>query len=201
MPIAGELILASQSRIRLEMLRAAGLTVCAVASGVDEAAVKAAYRSAGEGAEAAALELARVKSRSVVDRVSSSLVVSADQILDCEGQWFDKPRDRSDAAGQLRRLAGRTHRLVTGASLLRDGRETWSYCDVATLSMVALDDSTIGRYLDAVGEAAFDSVGAYQIEGRGIGLFDCITGDYFAILGLPLVPLIAALRSQGLTIP
>ena len=201
MPVASELILASQSRVRLGMLRAAGMAVRAVGSGVDEAAVKAACRAAGEDAEAAALELARAKSRSIAGRVPSSLVIGADQILDCDGQWFDKPRDRFDAADQLRRLGGRTHRLVTSANMLRDGREVWSCCDTATLSMVALNDPAIGRYLDAVGEAAFDSVGAYQIEGRGIGLFDRIEGDYFAILGLPLVPLIAALRSQGLTIP
>ena len=195
-----ELVLASRSRARLEILRAAGLTVRAVAADVDEERIRDACRAGGEGAEAAALALARAKARKVADG-AAALVVGADQILDCRGAWFGKPRDRADAAGQLRRLSGRTHRLVTGVSLMGWGREVWHHCDIATMSMVALEEGAIARYLDAAGDAALESVGAYQIEGPGIGLFDRVEGDYFAILGLPLVPLIGALRRRGLTIP
>ena len=153
------------------------------------------------GAEAAAVALARAKARTVAAGGAAALVVGADQILDCEGMWFGKPQDRADAAGQLRRLSGRTHRLVTGVSLMGRESEVWHHCDIATMSMVALDEGAIARYLDAAGEAALESVGAYQVEGRGIGLFDRVEGDYFAILGLPLVPLVGALRRHGLTIP
>lgn len=196
-----ELVLASRSRARLEILRAAGLAVRAVAADVDEEAIRDACRADGEGAEAAALALARAKARKVAAVGAAALVVGADQILDCRGAWFGKPRDRADAAGQLRRLSGRAHRLVTGVSLMGREGEVWHHCDIATMSMVALDEGAIARYLDAAGDAALESVGAYQIEGRGIGLFDRVEGDYFAILGLPLVPLIGALRRRGLTIP
>lgn len=195
-----ELVLASRSRVRLEILRAAGLAVRAVAADVDEEGIRDACRAGGEGAEAAALALALAKARKVAEG-APALVVGADQILDCRGAWFGKPRDRADAADQLRALSGRTHRLVTGVSLMGREGEVWHHCDVATMSMVALDEGAIARYLDAAGDAALESVGAYQIEGRGIGLFDRLEGDYFAILGLPLVPLIGALRRRGLTIP
>ena len=196
-----ELVLASRSRVRLAILRAAGLAVRAVAADVDEGKIRAAYRAGRESAEAAATALARAKARMVAAGGAAALVVGADQILDCEGVWFGKPRDRADAADQLRRLSGRTHRLVTGVSLMGRGHEIWHHCDIATMSMVALDERAIARYLDAAGEAALESVGAYQVEGRGIGLFDRVEGDYFAILGLPLVPLVGALRRHGLTIP
>lgn len=198
--VVSELVLASRSRARLEILRAAGLAVRAVAADVDEERIRDACRAGGEGAEAAALALARAKARKVADG-APALVIGADQILDCRGAWFGKPRDRADAAGQLRRLSGRTHRLVTGVSLMGREGEVWHHCDIATMSMVALDEDAIARYLDAAGDAALESVGAYQIEGPGIGLFDRVEGDYFAILGLPLVPLIGALRRRGLTIP
>lgn len=195
-----ELVLASRSRVRLAILRAAGLAVHAVAADVDEGKIRAACRVGAEGPEAAAVALARAKARTVAAR-HAALVVGADQILDCDGVWFGKPRDRADAADQLRRLSGRTHRLVTGVSLMGRGHEIWHHCDIATMSMVALDEGAIARYLDAAGESALESVGAYQVEGRGIGLFDRVEGDYFAILGLPLVPLVGALRRHGLTIP
>jgi len=196
-----ELVLASRSRARLAILRAAGLPVRAVAADVDEESIRAACRAGGEGAEATALALARAKARKVAAGGTSALVVGADQILDCEGVWFGKPRDRVDAADQLRRLCGRTHRLVTGISLMGQAHEIWHHCEIATMSMVALDEGAVARYLDAAGEAALESVGAYQVEGPGIGLFDRVEGDYFSILGLPLVPLVGALRRHGLTIP
>lgn len=195
-----ELVLASRSRVRLAILRAVGLAVRAVAADVDEGKIRAACRAGAEDAEAAAVALARAKARTVAAS-GAALVVGADQILDCEGVWFGKPRDRADAADQLRRLSGRTHRLVTGVSLMGRGHEIWHHCDIATMSMVTLDEGAIARYLEAAGESALESVGAYQVEGRGIGLFDRVEGDYFAILGLPLVPLVGALRRHGLTIP
>ena len=177
------------------------MVVRVVPPNVDEAVIKAACRTAGDSSKQTALTLARAKSHDVVGIAPTSVVIGADQILDLDGVWLDKPRDRVDAADQLRRLANRTHRLVTGVSLVQQDRETWNYCDIATLSMMALDEATIERYLDAIGDAAYESVGAYQIERQGIGLFERIDGDFFTILGLPLLPLIGALRAHGLLIP
>ncbi len=194
-------MLASRSAIRLELLRNAGLGVRAVRPQVDEAAIKARCRDAGASAEQASVSLALAKSRDVSSVEPNALVVGADQILDFEGDWLDKPRDRADAEEQLRRLSDRTHRLVTGICLVRSDEEVWRYCEAATLSMVALDESAIDRYLNSIGANAYDSVGAYQIEKRGIGLFKNISGDHFSILGLPLVPLIRVLRTYGFSIP
>ena len=195
------LILASRSAIRLEILRNAGLEVRAVQPQVDEASIKARCREAGDSTEQASVSLALAKSRNVSSDEPSALVVGADQILDFEGDWLDKPRDRADAKDQLRRLAGHTHRLVTGICLVRSDEEMWRYSETADLSMVALDDATIDRYLDAISDNAYTSVGAYQIESRGIGLFRHISGDHFSILGLPLSPLIHVLRTHGFSIP
>ena len=196
-----KLVLASQSVIRLELLRNAGLEVRAVRSQVDEADIKVRCRDAGESTERASVSLALAKSRDVSSDEPSAFVVGADQILDFEGDWLDKPRDRADAEDQLRRLSDHTHRLVTGVCLVKSDEEVWRHCEVATLSMVALDEPAIDRYLDAIGANAYTSVGAYQIEGRGIRLFKYISGDHFSILGLPLVPLIHALRTRGFSIP
>ena len=195
------LILASQSAIRLELLRNAGLKVRAVQPQVDETAIKARCRDAGNSTEQASVLLALAKSRGVSSNEPNALVVGADQILDFEGDWLDKPRNRADAEDQLRRLSDHTHRLVTGICLVRSEEEVWRHSEAATLSMVALDEPAIDRYLDAVGDNAYDSVGAYQIERHGIGLFRYISGDHFSILGLPLLPLIHALRARGFSIP
>ena len=132
------------------------------------------------------------------DRRPDDLVIGADQILECDGIWFDKPADRAAAAETLKRLRGRTHRLVSAISVLGGGRGApWRHRGEARLTMRSFSDRFLARYLDAVGDEVTTSVGAYRLEGRGAQLFTRIEGDYFTVLGLPLLPLLAFLRGGG----
>ncbi|MDP1838561.1 MAG: Maf family protein, partial [Reyranella sp.] len=117
---------------------------------------------------------------------------------DCNGVWFDKPVDRAHAQAHLRALSGRTHRLATAAVVFRNGQRVWHHVEHARLTMRPLDDAFIARYLDAAGADAFASVGAYQLEGLGAHLFSHVDGDYFTILGLPLLPLLSFLAGHGI---
>jgi septum formation protein len=144
--------------------------------------------------EETAQALALAKANDVSPRWPGRLVLAADQMLDCEGDWFDKPADRAAAARQLVRLSGRTHRLISSAVLSRDGTIVWSATTMAELAVRPLSDAYIDDYLEAAGEGVLSSVGVYQIEGLGVQLFQSIRGDHFTILGLPLLPLLAFLR-------
>lgn len=197
-PGARSLVLASASRTRRSLLQNAGLEVVTDAAEIDEGAVKDEMRRHGAAVEAVALELATRKAQAVATRHPDALVIGADQMLDAGGSWFDKPTDRAAAARQLAALAGRTHRLVSATVVIEGGREIWRTADSATLHMRPLGPAFIERYLDQVGPAALGSVGAYQLEGRGAQLFTRIEGDYFTILGLPLLPLLAFLRQHGI---
>ena len=192
-----DIVLASRSSIRRELLERAGIPNRAIPANVDEDAIKATCRSQALDVQTTALQLARSKALDIAHAEPGALVVGADQILDLDGDWLGKPRDRADAADQLRRLGGRSHHLVTAVSLVSDDSELWRHCDVATLTMTPLDAPQIEYYLDTVGESVFDAVGAYHVEGRGIRLFDHIDGDFFSILGLPLLPLLGELRARG----
>ena len=194
---APEVVLASASRARLELLRRAGIDVRAEPARVDEAEVKAALRAENAEVTAAAETLAELKAQRVSRRAPGALVIGADQILECEGRWFDKPADRAGAAEHLRALSGKTHALVTAACVVRDGVRLWHHREAPRLTMRPLDESFIESYLDAAGPEALQTVGAYQLEGRGAQLFTKVTGDYFTILGLPLLPLLGFLREQG----
>jgi len=198
MTAAGKLVLASASRTRLALLQNAGLDVVADPADIDEAAVKADMRRQGAAAEAVAIELATRKAQTVAGRHPGSLVIGADQMLDAAGQWIDKPADRAGAARQLAGLAGRAHRLISAAVVVEAGREIWRTADAATLHMRHVSPTFIEHYLDRMGGAALSSVGAYQLEGLGAQLFTKIEGDYFTILGLPLLPLLAFLRTHGI---
>jgi septum formation protein len=194
------LVLASRSSIRRDLLARAGITCRTLPSNVNEDTIKTACREKAFDTQATALELARSKALDVAQLEPHSLVIGADQILDIDNDWLGKPKNREDAMGQLRRLSGRSHRLVTAVSLVRlvSGKaEIWRHCNIATLTMTRLDDRRIEHYLDDIGETAFEAVGAYHVEGRGIRLFDHIDGDFFSILGLPLVPLLRELRARG----
>ena len=192
-----DIVLASRSSIRRELLERAGIPSRAIPANVDEDAIKATCRSQALDVQTTALQLARSKALDIAHAEPGALVVGTDQILDLDGDWLGKPRDRADAADQLRRLGGRSHHLVTAISLVSDDSELWRHCDVATLTMTPLDVPQIEHYLDTVGESVFDAVGAYHVEGRGITLFDHIDGDFFSILGLPLLPLLGELRARG----
>ncbi|MBI3453034.1 MAG: Maf family protein [Rhodospirillales bacterium] len=130
-------------------------------------------------------------------RHPGALVIGADQMLDCNGVWFDKPVDRAHAAAQLAALSGKTHRLISVAVAVQNGTRLWHATDTAKLIMRPLSDEFIAVYLDTVGDAACASVGAYQLEGLGAQLFARVDGDYFTILGLPLWPLLGFLRAHG----
>ncbi len=141
--------------------------------------------------------LARAKAEAVSARHRGALVVGADQILECGDTWFDKPADEERAVAHLRTLRGRTHRLVSAVCVVRDGKRIWRHVETAQLTMWAFDDAFITRYLERAGPAVLECLGAYRLEGVGAQLFSDVQGDFFAILGLPLLPLLAFLRRNG----
>lgn len=190
------LILASASSARAALLNGAGLSFEKRPSDVSEDALKISMKS--QGAAAAALALAELKARHVSRQAPDCLVIGADQLLDCHGDWLDKARDKEDAAGQLRLLRGKDHHLATAVCVMQNETCLWSFVGSPRLKMRAFSDEFIARYLRDAGDQAFGCVGAYRLEGLGAQLFDEIEGDYFTILGLPLLPLLSFLRSRGI---
>ena len=195
---AAVLVLASASTSRAALLAGAGVPAMVIPAQIDEDAMKTSLRADGADAGVCAERLSELKARRVAADHPGALVLGADQLLECDGIWFDKPCDRAEAHAQLLRLRGRTHRLFTAACVVERGRRTWDHLAVPTLTMRDFSEVFAQSYLDQVGARAFESVGAYQIEGPGAQLFARICGDHFAIRGLPLVPLLAFLRARGL---
>lgn len=192
------LVLASASPARRALLKNAGLSFEVVPAAIDERAAERPLADAGAPPEDIAAALAMVKAASVSEARSDTLVIGADQVLNLDGERLTKPADMEAARHQLLRLSGKTHLLHSAVACARGGEIAWEHMETARLKMRKLTPAFIGRYLAAVGEDALKSVGAYQLEGRGIQLFEKVEGDYFAILGLPLLPLLAFLRSEGL---
>jgi septum formation protein len=193
------LVLASASAARARMLRDAGLSIDVDPPHVDEESVKTTLRAEDLKPRDQADALAELKALAV-SRRRADLVLGADQILVLEKDAFDKPRDRADAAAQLRLLRGRTHTLVTAAVIAREGVPVWRFVAEPELTMRHFSDEFLESYLDRVGDAALVSVGAYQLEGLGVQLFERTQGDWFAILGLPLLPVLAFLREHWATL-
>ncbi len=192
------LILASTSKTRARLLDSAGLSHIAEAPGLDEETMREAI--GGEKTldpHDVAEILARAKAEAVSDLAPGAAVIGGDQILAFEGQILSKPGTMAAARKQLLDLNGKTHQLHTAVAIAKDGEAVWAYTDVATLTMRKLSPEFIGHYLAAAGEAVLGSVGAYQIESLGIQLFEKIDGDFFSILGLPLLPLLDTLRREG----
>lgn len=195
MELTKKLTLASQSKIRAAVLSGAGLTFDVRVSGVDEDAVKGVNTGS---AEALAQALATAKARAVFDDgLRDGLIIGADQILECDGRLYDKPRDMDEARANLRSFSGQTHYLVGAVVLLENGETVWSHCGRVALTMRNFSAPFLDAYLAQAGEAILSSVGCYQLEGLGAHLFADIDGDYFSILGLPLLPLLGGLRAHG----
>ena len=190
------LILASQSRARQMLLANAGIEFEAAPAHIDERAIQDASGPASPSAIAA--RLAREKAMVVCARKPARYVVGADQTLALGERLFNKPDGRAQARVQLLALAGQSHELHSAIAVARDGRILFEHVEVARLTMRALRESEIATYLDAAGDAVTSSVGAYQLEGVGVHLFDRIEGDHFTILGLPLLPLLGFLRRERL---
>jgi len=191
------IILASASPFRRMMLENAGITVEAVPASIDERSVEQALDGTGSTPEDVAIVLAEAKALRVSEQRPGALVLGCDQTLSLAGELFHKPADMEAARRSLLALSGRTHQLNSAAVLARDGVALWRHCETASLTMRKLDPAFIGRHLARVGQKALGSVGAYQIEGEGIQLFEKIDGDHFTIVGLPLLALLKALRGMG----
>jgi septum formation protein len=194
---APRLILASASLSRRSLLAAAGLRFEAVPAQVDEAKVKRAAWADGMSAADTVLALADLKAALVAGCNPTALVIGADQILVCDGVWFDKPADQAAARAQFGALRGKAHTLATGVVCHHGGAQVWHHLAEPRLEMRQFSDEFLEAYLAGEGEAVTSTVGAYRLEGRGVHLFERVDGDHSAILGLPLLPLLGFLRQYG----
>lgn len=190
-------VLASASRARATLLAEAGLALRADPAGIDENALKSALRAKGAEAGRAALALAEAKALRVSVRHDGVLVIGADQMLVLDQRWFDKPESAAEAREHLLALRGQRHELVTAVCVARDGAVLWRQVERPSLVMRNFSDTFLDAYLATVGDDVLTTVGAYRLEGRGVQLMARIDGDYFSILGLPLLPLLDFLRGQG----
>lgn len=191
---APRLILASISPSRKAMLTGAGVRFEALPPLVDEAALKSGFSGPPE---ALASALAQAKAQAISAQHPDALVIGGDQLLVCGGWIFDKPRDLAEAASHLRRLSGQTHELVTAVCLVQGGELVWPHVGSAHLSMRGFSEAFLQAYLAAEGDEILHCVGAYRLEGLGAQLFTRVEGDYFTVLGLPLLALLGALRARG----
>jgi septum formation protein len=189
------IVLASQSASRKAMLAAAGVEFVACPADLDERAIEARLGDAGPAA--AALALAEAKALAVSEDKPAQLVLGSDSLVEVEGKRFDKPASREEAARHLRLFSGRAMRLHSAAALARDGAVLWRCGALASLQAIEMSDSFIDAYLDAEWPAVAGCVGVFRIEGRGAQLFERIEGDHFTVLGMPLLPVLGALRKLG----
>ncbi len=191
-------VLASRSAARAALLRGAGVPFVQAEAVVDEAGVREALRGEEVSVEDAAVVLAELKAELVSGRVGEGAVVlGADQILDLDGEWLKKPAGRAEARAQLLKLRGRRHRLVSAAVAFRNGARVWHHVGAAEVWVRPFGEEFLDAYLEEAGEAVLGSVGAYHLEGLGAQLMGRVEGDFFTVLGLPLLPVLQFLRDQG----
>ncbi len=193
------LILASKSKARLSMLELAGIQVEALASNVDEDALRDGLRAEGVTARNLADALAEAKAVRMSGRIGQAMVLGADQILALEdGTMLDKPSDPAEAKLHLQKLSGKKHKLFSAAVIAEQGSPVWRHVDIATLTMRSLSYSFIDEYVASEWDNIRYCVGCYEIEGRGVQLFSNIVGSQFTIMGLPILHLLDYLRIRGL---
>ena len=195
--MAKGIVLASSSIHRRELLKNAGIDFTVDPCALDERAIEAPLLHSGVSPEDLAAILAEAKATDVSDRHPGEIVIGADQTLSLGDQVFHKPANMEEARRTLLKLSGRSHSLNSAVVLVEAGEVTWRHVSVATITLRELDPGFIGRYLAHAGQKAMTSVGAYQIEKEGIQLMESIEGDYFTIIGLPLLPLLKELRARG----
>ena len=195
-----QLILASASSIRAQLLRQAGVVFSVETAPVDEAEIKQSLKAEQVPVDRAAEVLAEAKATRVAAKQADpqTAVIGADQMLEVDGIWLDKPRDMAEARQHLHLLRGKSHRLVSSVVLVLDGNRIWYHTAEAHLRMRPFSDTFLDQYMKDAAPVLLDSVGCYQLEGTGVQLFDRIDGDFFTILGLPLLPLLGQLRQLGL---
>lgn len=191
------IVLASGSKARAAVLSAAGVTFEVAVAGVDEAAMKAGLLAQGNGPREVADALAELKAVRVSRKQPGALVIGADQTLDLDGQLFDKAESMVEARDRLQHLRGKTHKLHSAVVVARDGEVIWREVPAARLTMRPFTDEFLDAFLERGGESLLGSVGCYRLEDDGVQLFSRINGDYFTILGLPLMGLLDLLRRYG----
>lgn len=190
------LILASASPIRLHLLKAAGLQVTALPARIDEDSLRAALEAEAASPRDIADALAEMKAQKLADKHPTALVLGCDQVLDFSGRAWGKPETIDAARTQLRTLRGKTHRLHSAIVLCDAGQPVWRHIGEARLTMRDFSDSFLDEYLARNWESIRSAVGCYKLEEEGVRLFSAIEGDYFTILGLPLVPLLGYLAQR-----
>lgn len=196
--MTSELILASASASRQMLMRNAGLRFSSIPAAIDERAIDARLEAAGATPETIALELAKAKAVAVSHLYPDDYVIGSDQTMSLGNRIYHKAKDMAEAHANLLSLSGKTHRLNCGIAIAKNGEIIWEAVSLAQMTMRDLSPGYISRYLERAGSQVLSSVGAYQLEGEGIQLFTSIDGDYFTILGLPLLPLLIQMRELGL---
>jgi septum formation protein len=191
------IVLASASPTRARLLADAGIEFDVSPARMDEDAAKASLIAAGAPPPEIAVQLAELKARQVSGRSPGRLVLGADQVMVCDGRMYDKPSDAAAAAAQLMALRGRWHEQISAACVVRDGERLWHHVDRARLYVRPFSEAFLQEYLRAAGPGALNGPGAYQLEGVGVQLFSRVEGDFFTVLGLPLLAVLDHLRSQG----
>lgn len=194
---APKVVLASRSGPRARMLANAGVPFTVNAASVDETAIKKSMRITSADAADIAEILAATKAQQVSRNHGDNLVIGADQMLACDGEWFDKPTSLQDARNHLINLRGKTHELISAVCVVQGGAVLWHHIERARITMRPFSEGFIDKYVDKMGDNIMTTVGGYELEGVGAQLFSRVEGDYFTVLGMPLLPLLDFLRGHG----